>query len=230
MYIALFLSRPELYADVLNVALPYKQETFFRKFKIFVEQYYKFNFEKETELFNYFDALYIHKAGEVNVTGGGSGGSRSGRKQSLQTFNQGQDHVRKYIKVFQDKYNVSITNEQDNRMYIGHTMPWLNPSPQLLEKENWGWVVNQCYDDITMTKALPDVVNPALIPLKIRNVVYQKWMKQNKPVYVNDRLKTINIDADEEELAYLAKTTGQVQEDKTPIKKVEIDEALLEDW
>jgi len=227
-YMALFLSRPELYESVLSAPLNMKQSIFFKKFRIFLEKYYNFNYEKEQEILNYFKCLYIYRAGEVDVAGGGMTGS--GRKQLLQDFNQSQDDVRKTIILFQNKYGISISNETDNRLFVGHTMPWLNPSPALLERDGWTWVATQCYDDASMATPLPDVVNPLLVPLSYRNVVYQKWLKAHKTAYVNTRLQTINVDADDEELAYLAKRGIIEKVSEVSIPKVIIDEALLEDW
>lgn len=229
-YMALFLSRPALYECVLSAPVSMKQHTFFKRFHIFLEKYYKFNYEKERETLAYFGCLYLYKAGEMDVAGGGS--TNAGRKQLLQDFNQSQEDVRRHIRTFQTKCGVSISNEADGRLFIGHTMPWLNPSPELLARDGWEWVANQCYEDATMATPFPATVTPMLVPLSIRNQVYQKWLKATKPAFVNTRLQSINVDADADELAYLAKcgvaeTKGC---DDVSIPQIVIDEALLEDW
>lgn len=228
-YIALFLSRPALYECVVTAQPNMKQYLFFKRFHIFLEKYYNISYDKDLEMLAYFGCLYAYKAGEVDVAGGGS--TNAGRKQLLQDFNQSQDTVKRNIRMFQTKYGISISNEIDNRVFIGHTMPWLNPSPALLERNSWTWVATQCYDDASMTAPLPDVVTPALVPLAIRNVVYQKWLKANKPAFINTRLQAINIDADADELAYLAKCgIVETKETEVRIPQVVIDAELLEDW
>jgi hypothetical protein len=227
-YMALFLSRPQLYECVLTAQPNMKQNVFFKRFHIFLDKYYKFNYEKEQETLMYFGCMYAYRAGEMDVAGGGS--TNAGRKQLLQDFNQSQENVSRFIRLFQNKYGITVSNENDQRVFVGHKMPWLNPSPALLEQTGWAWVANQCYDDTTMTAPMPEVVDPALVPLAIRNVVYQKWMKARKSDFVNTRLQTINVDADADELAYLAKCGVAETKGTEPTPTVIIDEALLEDW
>jgi len=184
-YIALFISKPDLYKDIYELHEYEKQSYFFYKFHRFLYQYYHFNIEKEFDMITYFGELQINKKGSVSVCGGGDA-SRNAKKNALKSFNKAIENTIKSIEYFNQKYKIIITSVCDEREFIGHREIWKNPSPKLLEKDGWEWVANQCYDDLTLTKPIPDILDKYLIPLEIRNKTFQKWknQKSNKNKFI----------------------------------------------
>lgn len=180
-YIALFLSKPELYADFSAISPTSRQATFFRRFQTFTEKYYTLNTEKDFDGVMYFSDLHIDKLGAANITGGSGKMSNSSRKQRLEDYKQGQEYIKKIMKYFSDKYQIQFDQTHDPRVFIGHAEIWKNPSPALLEKDNWQWVAEQTYSDDKFNAPIPPNLDIDLIPIKIRNKVFQKWKKQYCP-------------------------------------------------
>lgn len=186
-YVALFLSRPELYKSVLTARATEKQDEFFRAFGRFVSKYVNINSEKDFDGMVYFRSLNIDKAGAANVCGGGGRMSNTSRKQFLDDYRSNQEARVKYAAYLTAKYKITVTNERDERVFIGHKEPWKNPSPELLKKEGWDTRVCDCYEDEKMLAPFPESLEIAFIPLSIRNKAYHKWIalhKKEEPVKV----------------------------------------------
>lgn len=179
-YIALFLSRPELYKSVLNARPTEKQDEFFRTFSRFVTNYVNINSEKDFDGMVYFRSLNIDKAGAANVCGGGGRMSNTARKQFLDDYRSNQEARAKYATYLTTKYKIVVSNDRDERVFIGHKEPWKNPSPELLKKEGWDKIVYDCYEDEKMLAPFPESLEIAFIPLSIRNKAYHKWVNQKK--------------------------------------------------
>lgn len=179
-YMALFLSRPELYKGVLTARPGEKQDEFFRAFHRFISKYANINCERDFDGMVYFRSLNIDKAGCANICGGGGRMSNTARKQFLDEYRAGQEARAKYAAYLNTKYKIVVSNERDERLFIGHMEPWKNPSPELLKKDGWEDKVFHCYDDEKMERPFPENLEIAYIPLSIRNKVYQKWSNQKK--------------------------------------------------
>lgn len=176
-YIALFISKPELYKDIHELHDNDKQSYFFNKFRRFLIKYYHFNIEKDFDLMTYFGDLQINKKGSVSICGGGDS-SRNAKKNALKNFRNSCESTIKTIEYMFSKYKITINSECDDREFIGHKYIWKNPSPKLLEKDSWEWVSDQFYDDITLKTQFPETLDKSLVPLDIRNKVYQKWKNE----------------------------------------------------
>jgi len=177
-YVALFISKPSLYADIATIDPAYRQKAFFKKFHLFIEKYYNLNVEKDYDGVVYFSNLQLDKLGSANITGGCGKLSNSARKQRLAEYHQSQEMIKQAMLYFSEKYNMQFDQSNDPRMFIGHKEIWKSPSIALLEKENWGWVSSSEYSDATFTQPIPIMLDIDLVPLKIRNKVYQLWQKQ----------------------------------------------------
>lgn len=212
-YIALFISKPELYSGIHEVHDYEKQSYFFKKFHKFLYQYYHLNVDKEFDLINYFNDLQINKKGSISVCGGGDA-SRNAKKNALKSFNKSVENNVKCIEYFNQKYKIIINSERDDREFIGHKEIWKNPSPKLLKKDSWEWVTNDFYDDLTFTKQLPDTLNKFLVPLEIRNKAYQKWknQKSNKNKFILCDLSDTESETDIEEPIKKEELTDNVQQ------------------
>lgn len=219
-YIALFISKPDLYSDIYELHEYDKQSYFFRKFHKFLYDYYHLNPEKDFDFINYFNDLQINKKGSVSVCGGGDA-SRNAKKNALKNFNKMSENNMKCIEYFNQKYKIIINSERDEREFIGHREIWKNPSPKLLEKDGWEWVINQTYNDNTFTKPLPNELNKYLIPLEIRNKAFQKWKNQKtkKNNFILCGLSDTESETDIEE-------TNPKQETLESVPKLEISDDL----
>ncbi len=176
-YLALFISKPDQYKDINVLLEADKQTYFFKRFRLFLLKYYHFNIEKDFDLMTYFGDLQMNKKGSVSICGGGDS-SRNAKKNALKSFNNSCQNTLKSIEYLNQKYKIIINSEKDDRVFIGHKEIWKNPSPQLLNKENFEWVLEQSYDDMTFVQPFPNDLDKYLIPLDIRNKVYQKWKNQ----------------------------------------------------
>ena len=167
-YMALFISKPELYPDICKLPEHHREDYFFSKFFWFTQKYVNMNIEKNYDSHCYFGSLYIGTAGSSNL---------SGNKDAAKQFKQGNDALKERIKYLSDKYRIT----PDMREFIGHTKIWMNPSPELLKLGGWEWVSAREYTDETFTAEMPEHLDSDLIPLAIRNKTLQKWKtKKNR--------------------------------------------------
>jgi len=227
---ALFVSKPELYKDIEDLAESDKQDYMFHNFHMFIRYYYNLNLEKQYDESVYFASLFMDKAGSVNVCGGGGSISNSGRRQFIGGYKAGQAARKANIEYLTKKYGL-VFKTVDPRTFIGHQEPWKNLSPALLEKEGWGWVAQQGYTDETFAAPFPEKMDGDLVPLAIRNKALQKWKAHRKAE--SDKaiaaLKPASSEEDEEDAV--------VPQTPTPenIKKIVLSEEDLklimdEDW
>jgi len=232
---ALFVSRPELYADMPSLSEGEKQDYMFYQFGRMLEneKYYVWNYEKEYDELAYFGSLNIDRAGAVNVCGGGGGCSSSGRNQFIGKYKAGQEARKKSIEYLSKKYKLVFgsVDKTDPRLFLGHTEPWKNLSPALLEKEGWEWVKTRAYSDETFAAPFPSVLDSDLIPLPIRNKAVQKWRNSRRVEIV----PTKTLDLDEEEEAEIPANGNTKAVDETPERLKQIMMAIAaeceeEDW
>lgn len=201
--LALFLSDPSNYNYVYNLSQSERQEYFLMKFETFREKYISLNLTKESDfdMYMYFTPLNIDKKGSTDIAGGDSR-SRSGRKSMLDEYHQNQNFKKKIIEYFNHKYEFEFSNiNPDPRLFLGHKEIWLNPSPDLLSKEGYEWVVEKSYNDETFVKPIDENIDPILVPIKIRNKVCQKIKyEQDKKVEIHlKKLKLKSAIEDEED-------------------------------
>jgi len=199
IYMALFLSKPELYDRVHQQSESLKQDEFFKLFNRFLSKYYTYNVEKEFDLYTYFGSLHQEKKGERNVCGGSGVKSKSANKCFMEKHRAFVELTEKSIEYLYQKYKIVIHSEKDNRTFLGHTEIWRNPSPELLGE--YAWVCKRSYEDETFVTPLPDQLDISLIPLSIRNKAYQKWKNQKNAMARCEMLKhaAASAAADEEE-------------------------------
>lgn len=175
-YMALFLSKPELYSSVLTSTT--KQYTFFNCFSKFIDKYIELNASASNEykfdMEMYFTPLEKIEVSQLNITGGESR-TAGAKKAMLSKYHSMAENRKTVIEYFNRKYgwNLAIS---DPRLFLGHSQPWLNPSPALLILQGWDTILaNSAYDDETMSKPLPEDLDKDLVPLNIRNKVYTSW-------------------------------------------------------
>lgn len=227
VYVALFLSKPELYASVHRLPIYAKQEEFFKLFRKFVLKYYTFDVrdERDIEWMIYFGSLQVDKAGSANICGGSGGGrSNSGKKGMLDNYKSGQEMTKKMIAYLGDKYKMTA----DDREFIGHKQIWLDPSPALLEKAGMEWVAQEGYDDETFVAEFPVKLDKCLVPLAIRNKAVQKWKKwkSERTAIEMASVKSRELDEEDEFGADKVYDSRVAEETKEAVSGVVIDDEL----
>jgi hypothetical protein len=194
LYMALFLSKPELYSLIsLATSSDEQQDYFFNQFRAFSSKYIEINDDISNEyLFDmeyYFTSLCQYDVNVLNVTGGQKRSSGS-KKQMLAKHHTISNHRNTLIEYFQKKYNWVLSGVVvDPRLFLGHSEPWKNASPELLNLQNWNEIISSAYDDETMTTPFPENLNKNLIPLKIRNKVFTAWKNQQDKLFEMERYK-----------------------------------------
>jgi hypothetical protein len=185
-YMAIFLSKPELYSNVHHSND--KQELFFNSFTSFITKYivlesspsdeYKFDMEM------YFSSLAKFDVNKLNISGG-ENRTAGAKKAMLSKYHKISENRTIVVDYLNSKYGWKL-GSSDPRLFLGHSQPWLNPSPALLELQGWNTILaNSAYDDETMSKPLPANLDKNLIPLNIRNKVYTAW-KNKKDKEIED--------------------------------------------
>jgi hypothetical protein len=235
LYMALFLSKPELYERVHQQPESLKQDEFFRLFNKFLSKYYTYNVEKEFDLYTYFGSLHQEKKGERNICGGSGIKSKSANKCFMEKHRAFVELTEKSIEYLYQKYKIAIDSEKDNRTFLGHTEIWCNPSPDLLGE--YAWVRERSYEDETLAAPLPDQLDISLIPLSIRNKAYQKWKNQKNAMVKCEMLKhsAVAVEEEEEDVVNVPETVSVSSEEiEKEEKKIVIDENLQdlmdEEW
>jgi hypothetical protein len=228
-YMALFISKPELYKDIYALYETDKQSYFFKKFRLFLLKYHHFNIDKDFDIMNYFCDLQIQKKGSVSVCGGGDF-SRNAKKNARKNYNKSVENDMKIIEYFQQKYKIIINAELDERTFIGHRYIWKNPSPELLKKDKWEWVTTQSYDDLSFTSPLPDTLDKYLVPLEIRNKAYQKWKNsRNKNILQMKTTGETDMDTAEETESEDETCNQTAKKEEENIPKLIINEDLMKE-
>ena len=141
--------------------------------------------------------------------------------------------IEKSVEYLNQKYKIEINSEKDNRTFLGHTEIWKNPSPALLVKMGYTWVSERSYDDETLQMKLPEELDINLIPLSVRNKVYQKWKNQKNAKL----LKSIQLASQEEEeddvtvsVSVSSDEDKNEKEEKTIVISDDLQAMLEEEW
>lgn len=201
-YLALFISKPELYSDIPSKPLPHRQSLFFNKFIKFIKLYT--NLDPKSDEFMYFTSRDVVKSCACNFSGSDHNGNADRKK-----FLASQKETMAENEYLINKYKINLKPEEDSRVFIGHVKIWENPSPELLVKSGWEWVANEQYNDTSFNAPFPDNVDKTLVPLEIRTKTIQKWSAHKKAQAVACAVKS-SVSDDEEEL-------------KTPEKEIKIE-------
>lgn len=241
-YLALFLSKPELYKSVPLQSDSLKQDEFFKQFNKFLSKYYTYKIDTDFDLYTYFGTLYLEKKGERNVCGGSGIKSKSSNRCFMERHREMTELIEKSVDYLYQKYKIVIQSDRDSRVFLGHTEIWKNPSPALLEKMGYTWVSQRCYDDETLQTPFPEELDVSLIPLSIRNKAYQKWknQKNQKNAKLLQSIKVSTPTDEEEEEATVTTVVSDVSvtmssdNENENEQKLKIDadlQALMdEDW
>jgi len=236
-YVALFLSKPELYEDIHTQNANDKQDYFFYAFKKFLGKFYAFK-DGDFDALNYFSSQHVDLAGAANICGGGGAKSKSSKKYFTDKYKEAQAHTKDVIAYFQRKYGISVGGKDDQRLFLGHARPWMNASPELLDKEGWNWVKDQCYLDETMTAEFPERLDTQLVPLSVRNKVFQMWKKKRAELARATPIVVVQIPAVQQEKEEVPETNEPEPEPEPKtdavsekMKQLELELAGLdEDW
>jgi hypothetical protein len=235
-YLALFLSKPELYERVHLQSETLKQDEFFRAFNKFLAKYYTYKIDTDFDLYTYFGTLHMEKKGERNVCGGSGIKSKSSNKCFMDKHKALSELIEKSVEYLNQKYKIEINSEKDNRTFLGHTEIWKNPSPALLVKMGYTWVSERSYDDETLQMKLPEELDINLIPLSVRNKVYQKWKNQKNQKNAK-LMKSIQLTSQEEEedeatvsVSVSSDEDKNEKEEKTIVISDDLQAMLEEEW
>ncbi len=234
-YMALFLSKPELYSGVLT-SLD-KQELFFSCFTHFVADYIELNSshtdEYKFDMEMYFSALNTFDVNKLNITGGESR-TAGAKKAMLNKYHKISENRKIVIEYLNKKYNWNL-GSSDPRLFLGHSQPWLNPSPALLVLQGWDSIIaTTAYDDETMTKPLPENLDKNMIPLKIRNKVYTAWKNKKDREAETARTLARQRELEEEEAPSVKTVNNEETEEEKKLRlqmlAASIAADLDEDW
>ena len=222
-YMAIFLSKPELYSEVLTAPLNYKQELFFEKFNRFLTKYVEFkpidDARFDTEY--YFSDLSEYKVNTMNISGGEKR-SGSERRNMIAGHKAVADKRNQVIDYFQRKYGWNM-KESDPRLFLGHSKPWLNPSPELLVLQDYNTVLAMSYDDATFQTKYPTNLEKHLIPLAIRNKVFTDWKNEKNREFELEARKA------REELKRKQQLEDELESNIQNIKNIKIEHIIIED-
>jgi hypothetical protein len=227
-YMALFLSKPELYERInLATGPDEQQDYFFNQFQIFASKYIEINDNISNEyLFDmeyYFTSLCKYDVNVLNVAGGEKR-SAGAKKKMLSKHHTFSDNRNTLIDYFQKKYNWDLSGAViDPRLFLGHSEPWKKASPELLNLQNWNEIIINAYDDETLTTPFPEDLNKDLVPLKIRNKVYTAWKNKQNKLFEMERHK--------KEIEYkkqIEREDNETNNEKTVVKTLTPEEIEIE--
>ena len=185
---AIFIAKtPSLTTDLSSVLPADRQDYFFYRFRNFANKYVNLSLDDEI----YFSSTSKEKAGTQG------GGIRAGKYFVDKDKRKQSNHAEK-IKYFEQKFKCSISGEKDERLFLGVRQIWNRIA---IERDElltpYMSAVACAYDDDTMNTPIPDKLNRYLVPLNIRNKVFQKWTnRRNRIVPVNLR------ESEESEIEY----------------------------
>lgn len=162
------------YAGVENIAYNQRQSQFFIKFHRFRENYMGLNRTEDANI--YFNCTDVYQSGDICICGGGNGQSRAGDKRIKDDFYKMQTDREKNNKYFEKKYRACITGKNDERLFLGITQIWHRVcDPAFQMSEEWVRIAECAYSDPTLAAPFPILLDKKLVPLAIRNKVWQKW-------------------------------------------------------
>jgi hypothetical protein len=170
---ALFISKtPSLGTDLSSVLPDDRQGYFFYRFRNFADTYVNMALDDSI----YFSSTSKEKAGTQG------GGVRSGKFFIDKEKSQQANHAAK-IKYFEHKFKSSISGEKDERLFLGSKQIWnriVSERDAILAP--YMDVISSSYDDDSLNTPIPAKLNRYLVPLKIRNKVFQKWTNSRRMV------------------------------------------------
>jgi len=166
---AVYIARyPQLGGELLAMGSADREDYFFHCFYHFMNKYRNVD---TSDAAIYFGSTSKDKAGAFAASSGKDRGKYFKDKYHAST----KDHLAR-IAYFERKYKCTITGEKDERRFLGHTHIWNKLATQrdriLAPYQS---VIESACDNITM---LPQNLNKSLVPLNIRNKVYQTWQTQ----------------------------------------------------
>jgi hypothetical protein len=194
---ALYLSDPSNYVDILTFSMEYREKIFMESFQRFMGKYININYESNFDTFIYFQALNVDTKGSVNLAGG-CDTSKSGKRDMIKRYQLEQDNNKLLRKYLSEKYKLDFSSG-DPRLFLGHREIWYNPSPDLLKLEGWEWVIEKSYNEIDyqqkkpipydMDKVKGSIRLSVLIPLTIRTKVLQDLANDKRKIYEIEEFK-----------------------------------------
>ena len=205
--LALFLTKPELYADYKSQRN--LQDYFFTNFLKFAKAYLQ---STDPETYVYFGSVAVAASGSVSVCAGMgkiSGASKSYFKSRAAA---GAESRQNMIDGFERKYHIHF-EKSDPRTYLGETEIWkkLDRAAEIVAKSAWPNVAQMEYSDCTFTAPIPDLMDKRLVPIEIRNKVCQKHRAKTQVSTTIYRAPVDFSKQDEaEEADFLNKTAGSV--------------------
>jgi hypothetical protein len=175
---ALFIAKtPKLGAELMSVSMDCRQDRFFHGFRKFADAYVNLSLDDDI----YFSSTSKEKAGTQG------GGARSGKFFAEKDKRQQSYHAEK-IKYFEQKFKSSITGEKDERLFLGVRQIWNRIA---IERDEllapYMSSIASAYDDDSFSTPIPDKLDRYLVPLKLRNKVFQKWSNRRRIVPVTSR-------------------------------------------
>jgi len=240
---ALFISDPINYQDTYDDNPDIQHLFFMRTFLTFAEKYYHMDpFTMDgLESIIFFGPLNRNKISTMNICGGGGKRSNSGKNEFKGFYNETIEMVEKHIKYLSTKYGFDFNpSKPDPRIFIGHQEIWKNPSPELLKKEGWEWIINKSYDDDTFQKPFPEELDKDLIPLTIRNKTLQMFRNRNRSkcnlfsrIHIKDELIIEELEEKDQEKEKSISTDSQkelIDTISTPTMKILSKSPQFDDW
>jgi len=230
--LALFLTKPELYADYKSQRN--LQDYFFTNFLKFVKPYFQ---SADPDTYIYFGSVLVSDLGSMSVCGGMgkiSGASKSYFKSRVFAD---LDSRKRQIEEFKRKYRVNF-DKSDPRIYLGETEIWkkLDRAAEIVANSAWPNVSQMAYSDYTFATHIPDLMDKRLVPIEIRNKVCQKHKaKTQTSVFSYRPILDLSQTDLEEETRFLQ--LQQLQQQKPPMyipakqnATMNLTDVDLEDW
>lgn len=239
---AVFVSKPDLYLAPLKSAPQYlRQDVFFLYFRGFADKYYVFNLQSaaDVDALIYFDTTAEQKAGSFGGAVGTGNKSRSYAKSFSDANRKSVEIQKQRVEYFEAKFGVEIRGDADARMFLGVPKIWdvlVDPAQLecMLRTVYCATCIASAYDDATMTAPIPTELEKQLVPLAIRNRVFQKWTsKMRNQITAQPPKRRPGTDDDEEEEDPLNLKPEQVAEPVRPqlVVSAEMQRATdEEDW
>lgn len=214
---ALFLTKPALYKDYINVRD--RQGYFFDRFRRFASDYYHFSGDDSV----YFASTRKEAAGEANICGGAGKMSGASSRYFKNKYHQIEESRNAQIDQFAKKYGITFGNGTDSRLFVGVSEIWnkLDKAATIVAESKWANVVECSYDDATFETAIPLTLDKTLVPFAIRNRAIQK--RRNMKSRLSPILVHSNQDDEDEEIVE-KKETEYVHKTILVIPEIDDDE------
>lgn len=177
---ALFLCNPDLYSEYK--LQKDRQGYFFNRFRRFADEYYTFNVEREIDTCIYFASAQKERCGETNVCGGLGKVSNSTIKEFKSRHKEIESKREEQIDYFRMKYRVRLEPGNDERLFLGVHEIWnkLENAMEIVAASPWANIVTKSYKDDTGTLPIPSGLEKHLIPISMRNRIWQKYLNSKR--------------------------------------------------